>query len=395
MKILILTFYYEPDLCAGSFRNTSLVKMMLSKIDKDNDSIEVITTMPNRYSTFINEASPFEQQDNLTIHRVPLPEHNSGLGDQIFAFKAYFLGALRLARKNDYDIVYASSSRLFTAFLGAIIARYKTKPLYLDIRDIFVDTLHDVLKNKLLKLAILPILKLVESFTIRSARHLNMVSEGFREYFEYYKGSKSFYSNGIDDEFLEEEFQESLKEYQTGKPKIITYAGNIGEGQGLEKIIPATASKVGNDFLFRVIGDGGTRLKLENKLKELSVTNVELLPPVSRKELKKYYAQSDYLFLHLNDYEAFKKVLPSKIFEYGATNKTMIAGVGGYACTFVKENIEDLIIFDPGDANTFSEQLLLHKPEYKTRKAFVERFNRNNIMVKMTESILRLSGKKY
>ena len=43
------------------------------------------------------------------------------------------------------------------------------------------------------------------------------------------------------------------------------------------------------------------------------------------------YDKASILFLHLNDYEAFYKVLPSKIFEYATTGKPIIAGVNGFA----------------------------------------------------------------
>ena len=44
-------------------------------------------------------------------------------------------------------------------------------------------------------------------------------------------------------------------------------------------------------------------------------------------ELLNYYNQANILFLHLNSIKAFEKVLPSKIFEYAASNKPILAGV--------------------------------------------------------------------
>ena len=47
MKYLILTYYYKPDFCAGSFRSAALTKAM-----QEDDTIEsaiVLTTQPQRY----------------------------------------------------------------------------------------------------------------------------------------------------------------------------------------------------------------------------------------------------------------------------------------------------------------------------------------------------------
>ena len=41
MKILFLTFYFEPDLCAGSFRNTPLFRELLRQMN-EKDWIHVV-----------------------------------------------------------------------------------------------------------------------------------------------------------------------------------------------------------------------------------------------------------------------------------------------------------------------------------------------------------------
>lgn len=388
MKILLLSFYYEPDLCAGSFRNTALAKALQAQLTAQ-DQIEVVSTMPNRYHNYIHEVANFEKDGNISINRIPVTLHKSGLIDQIKTFYDFYRGALKLVKNKDYDLVYASSSRLFTAFLGARIARKKNKPLYLDIRDIFVDTMGDVFKNPLIKLLVLPVLKFIEHYTINTAKRINVVSAGFLPYFSYYKnGEIVCYTNGIDDDFLDND----LATFQTTphSKKIITYAGNIGEGQGLEKLIPQAANLLGNDFVFEIIGEGGTKAKLEAGIKAYKLENVKLIPPMNRKMLIEHYKNSDYLLMHLNDYDAFKKVLPSKIFEYGATNKTIIAGVGGYAQQFTKENLDDIIVFEPGDVQSFVEQIKNHKPKCKARHTFVEKFKRKNIMGLLAQNILEL-----
>ncbi len=82
-----------------------------------------------------------------------------------------------------YNVVYATSSRLMTAFLGALVATIKRAYLYLDIRDIFIDTVEDVFPRKMTAL-VLPILSVIERFTINKAHKVNMVSRGFLPYFE-------------------------------------------------------------------------------------------------------------------------------------------------------------------------------------------------------------------
>lgn len=385
MNILYLTFYFEPDLCAGSFRNTPLA-MELSKQCGEDCHIDVVTTQPNRYSSFKVEAKTREDIGNMSIHRIDLPSHKSGMLDQVRSFRRYFAKALKITRNEKYDLVFASSSRLFTAYLGLVIARKQKIPLYLDIRDIFVDTIDDVLKNKLVKTAILPFLKVIEKRTFSYASHINLISEGFKPYFKKYNNAKySFFTNGIDDVFLNNNKSSSLNGSTT---KTITYAGNIGEGQGLHKIIPQAASKLGPSYQFKVIGDGGAKNVLEDEIAKLGLKNVDLIPPVTRERLLEIYNGSDFLFLHLNVYEAFEKVLPSKIFELATFDKPIIAGVGGYANKFITENVSNTILFNPCDVDAMVSGLQNYTYINEKRTDFIAKFSRNNINREMAKSIL-------
>lgn len=391
MKILFLTYYFEPDLCAGSFRNSSLFKALGSKITID-DKIDVITTHPNRYDSYKIAARNIEKRgDNVCINRIHIPNHNSGLLGQIKSFKIFYLEALNIAKKGDYDIVYASSSRLFTAFLGSKLARQKKAKLYIDIRDIFRESIVEIFKNKLVKLSLDILLRPIENYTFKKANHINLVSKGFESYFSKFKQSSySYYTNGIDNVFLE---PKSEIVSQTKKVKTIVYAGNIGEGQGLHIILPDVAKVFPNTLKFIVYGDGGAKQKLVSAIEEQGVKNIEIRNPINRELLIEEYQKADYLFLHLNKYKAFERVLPSKLFEYGAFDKPIIAGVGGYAATFLKENITNAIVFRPGDVEALVKILKNYNYQIEDRETFKKRFSRKLINEQMADSILLLGQK--
>lgn len=387
MRILVLSFYFAPDLCAGSFRTTAFVKELKKQINQD-DKIEIITAMPNRYESFSEEAKEFEKlENNIEINRIDLGSHKSGFVDQSKLFLKFAWQVMKLVKnRENYDIIYATSSRLMTAFLGSLIAKKQKTKLYLDIRDIFTDTLESVFAKSKLKY-IIPIFKQIEKYTINSATHINLVSKGFENYFKNINNniSYSFYTNGIDDVFLNYDFTQDKKNEKI----IVTYAGNIGEGQGLEKIVPTMAKKLGKDYEIHIIGDGGRKKELVNNLN--NIENVKLYDPVNRAKLLEIYKNSDILFLHLNDYEAFKKVLPSKLFEYATTNKFIIAGVGGYAKEFIEENISDTFTFKPCDINDFYDKFKkVENFADINRTFFVEKFKRKNIMNIMAKEVYNL-----
>lgn len=382
MKILVLSFYYKPDLCAGSFRTTALI----DELKKNNNvEIELLTTMPNRYSSFSTSAASEETEGNVSVKRIELPSHKSGMLDQIKSFSRYYLEVRKLVKNNNYDLVFATSSRLFTAFLGARIANNKNIPLYLDIRDIFVDTIKDVLPSKI-AFFVKPLMSIVEIYTFSSAQHINLVSKGFEEYFKsrYPKPTYTFFTNGIDSEFLGHSSGNTSVDLLSDITTVL-YAGNIGEGQGLHTIIPELAKASGEKVKLNIIGDGGRKEQLEHAI--AGISNVKLLPPVNRKELIQKYLEADVLFLHLNDYSAFEKVLPSKLFEYAAVGKPILAGVSGYAAEFIQSEIPNAHVFYPGDHAGALEAFNRLNLSHTDRTAFVEKYTRGRIMEECCKSI--------
>ncbi len=386
MKILILSFYYYPDLCAGSFRCTALVEQ-LSRLLAANAEIDVITTLPNRYASFDASAPTLEQRQGLTIRRIALPSHRSGMLDQAIAFVHFAKETHKLVKHNDYDLVFATSSRLMTAVLGAWIAHKKKTPLYLDIRDLFVDTMSDVLPSKIVLWA-KPIFSFLEKKTFNRASRINLVSKGFHAYFaiRYPTAELRWFTNGIDAEFIAAEQKVSM----SVKPLSVLYAGNIGEGQGLHLIVPPLAKRMEGHVRFKLIGDGGRKSQLEAALKAHDCQNVELSPPVCREKLIQAYQEADVLFLHLNDHDAFRCVLPSKLFEYAAMGKPIWAGVAGFPADFINTEITNAAVFYP--CNVTDAEAVFSKLELETqpRELFIKKYTRNHIMRAMANDILSL-----
>ena len=235
MRILVLTFYFAPDLSAGSFRATALVRALRAAAPPGTE-IDVVTTQPNRYSSYARAAPTTETFEGCEIHRVALPAHQSDMRGQAHAFAHFVRGAHRWVGSRRYDLVFATSSRLMTAALGAWMARRMHARLYLDVRDLFVDTITELLPSAVARVAHL-VLAPLESWTMRRADRVNLVSPGFAPYFRarYPQVSLAFFTNGIDEEFLAASAAPAERP-QAQKPTVL-YAGNIGEGQALHEIV--------------------------------------------------------------------------------------------------------------------------------------------------------------
>lgn len=393
MRILVLTFYYPPDLCAGSFRAQPLVEA-LQAAGKGRVEIDVITTMPNRYHTHNRTAPEIEKAGGIRIRRVGLPSHRSGMADQAKAFLTYARAVEAETKGRRWDVVLATSSRLMTAVLGGRVARRTGAKLYLDVRDLFTDTMADVLKGSPLRL-LLPVFHLLERRTLNQASRVNVVSPGFIEHVSAVAPQHAYrvFTNGIDDEFIDYDFKPQPR--LPNQPLLIVYAGNMGEGQGLHGLFPQAARALDGVAKFRLIGDGGRRKLLEQALVGAGTGNVEILNPVPRAELLRHYEEADVLFTHLNDYDAFRKVLPSKLFEYAATGKRILAGVSGVSADLLKQEVANAEVFAPLDvaAMVAAVERLGRMPPHTDRSGFVRKYSRRNIMAAMAEDIFDLGSR--
>ena len=88
MRILLLSFYYPPDIGPGPLRAQSLVDAL--KTQDKSVCIDVMTTLPNRYNSININAHKLELNEKVTIHRFQLPEHQNGMYDQAIAFTKFF-----------------------------------------------------------------------------------------------------------------------------------------------------------------------------------------------------------------------------------------------------------------------------------------------------------------
>ena len=394
MKIVFFTFYYPPDLCAGSFRAIALTQA-LSKRMKNDDELHIIATHPNRYENHRVKASDIEVHGNTTIHRISVPSHKSGMFSQARTFATYALASYKLCNKLNPDFLIGTTSRLMTGILTGVSARKLGCKYFIDLRDIFSETISDIFsqKNKLLGFISKKTFSLLERWLFNKAIGVNVVSEGFPEYFQNMginTSNWSFFPNGVDKIFTNLPFMENKS---SKKITNILYIGNIGTGQGLENILPATAKCMGNKYQFLVIGGGGASSKLISTIKNNNVDNIEILAPLKREKLIKYYEDADILFVHLNDIPAFQRVLPSKIFEYAALRKPIVAGLSGYSAKFILDNVPYATIFNSGDVDGCVDAIKKAESleiKDKNINIFIEKFSLEKIMNKMAKHIFSL-----
>ncbi len=346
----------------------------------------------------------YEKLGNINIVRFYTPEHKNSFLRQFISYCYFAISALKHAyfnRKN-YDCIFATSSRLGTGFLGYLLSKITRKSLNLDVRDIFSDNIKSLqfFKGPIGQILV-KIFKSIEKCIINHAKWTNFVSPGFFTYDHIKKLEKNihFFTNGIDEIFINNRktISKTIHSKVDDRPINITYAGNIGFGQGLELIALPLATHYKDKIHIQLIGDGSSVDLIKKGIANKGINNIQLIPPVNRLKLLEYYNNTDMFLLQLNDIPAFKKVLPSKIFDYGSFDKPMLAGVKGVANTFIKEHLPTSYLFDPGDIGSvikYIDSIIENGFPSINNEVFIEKYSRSNIMNDMLKSIVSRYKKK-
>ena len=392
IKFLVLSYYFTPDFCAGSFRCQSLADSFNN--NKSIDLVTILTTSPQRYGHIENVPNR-EKFGKVNIIRFNTPEHKNKFYRQVIAYFFFAFKAIRYSfnHSKDYNYILSTSSRLGTAFAGFVISKYSKKPHFLDLRDVFSDSLNSLkFSNNIIGKNIIKIIKNIENIVTKNASWINIVSSGFLKYKHIQNSSLeiNIFTNGIDKIFIDNRKNKTHKECNPNLPLQIVYAGNMGLGQSLEKTVIPVAKHFGDKVLFQLIGDGSSIDKIKNLIIREELTNIQLTPPVKRTSLIKYYNNADVLFLQLNDISAFENVLPSKIFDYGSFDKPILAGVNGTSKFFLEKYLPDSYIFEPNNyrqAIKLVDKILNDKIKINNN-LFVKKFSRKKIANNFVKSII-------
>ena len=343
MNIFFVVDNFTPDLGAASFRFESIVKELADRGNK----VTVLASYPNRID--LENFKEFEY-DNVKVHRINKKSLKESILNRAITYFKFFYEAIKIGKKisKKSDIVISTSPQLLVGVAGAIISRLNKKVFLIDIRDLWPDIVLDMGVMKKYN-PIYLFLKVLEKYMYRQSKFLVYNSPGFYNYLisKYDKEKMKLITNGIDDYILNYFKNKEIKIVKKDKYKIL-YAGNIGIAQDI-KILVDLAERYRAKIEIIIIGKGSQESTIRGLIKEKQITNIYLIPSVPRNELLEKYEEADILFLQLKDIKMFEKTIPSKIFEYLASQKPIIYGVEGVAKTILKEEFNRKYYFKAND----------------------------------------------
>lgn len=362
MKILYISQYFYPEVCAPSNRALANIKYLADK----GHEVTVLTEMPNHprgviFDGYKHKLFLKERIDNFLINRVWVftSKKKNFITRMLFYISFMMFGAIHtLVNWKKYDVVYTSSPPLFVAGIAIILKKFFPKTKYVfEVRDLWPDSAIDLgeLNNKLAIKLSMRMEKKIYSISERIIVISNYIKNKIIDK-EIAEGKITVIHNGTDEEFITKTKkvpQDLIRKYRTENNFIVVYAGNIGVAQNLKIIINSAEMLQNENVLFLFVGDGPYKNQLEQLVVRKEITNVIFVGEIDREKIHEYLYLADCGVVILKRIPLFTGALPSKIFDYMACDLPILLGVEGEAKTLVEDsgtglgfesdNSEDLI----------------------------------------------------
>jgi len=288
----------------------------------------------------MHDQSPVPNEGVLVT--VPVTPYSGNNASRVVNWGSYSAAAiLRGLTKGRHDVIYGSSPHLGAALAGLIIARVKRARFVLEVRDLWPQILLDA-GTMTEASKIYQGLKKLERFLYQQADAVIVLAKGSTEPIvaEGTDPAKiHFMPNGADPaDFAVDADRDELRGRFGFAGTVAIYAGAHGPANGLEFALEAADALRDTDFQMVFVGDGVSKQDLIQKAKDLELTNVLFLDPVSKEKIPELFAAADIGLHCLADIPLFHHgVSPNKLYDYMASGLAVSTNTPGEVASMVNE----------------------------------------------------------
>ncbi|HZU60918.1 MAG TPA: glycosyltransferase family 4 protein, partial [Solirubrobacteraceae bacterium] len=325
--------------------------------------------------------------DVRVVRSAVYPAPNRGFARRVVNHASFALSSVLAAPLTPApDVVIAETPPLFTAASGVAIARARRTPLILNVADLWPDSA--VQLGALSNPRAIALAERLERFAYRHSAAITVPTAGIRNTLlerGWPPDTVIHFPNAVDVERF------AALEPPAGPPRRLIYCGTVGMAQGVGTLIDAAGElrQTGPELEFLIVGDGAERAELAQRAIGQGLDNVRFLGRVDRDRVPELLGGADIAALSLRDLPLFEDALPSKLLEYMAAGRPVVASAAGDVARLLERSGGGLVS-GPGDAAGLAQSIrdLVSDPDrarelgasgrryvsaHYSREAFVER----------------------
>ncbi len=245
------------------------------------------------------------------------------------------------------DVVYASSPPLPVGLAGRRLARHFRVPFVFEVRDPWPQALIDLgaLRNP----AAIAWLRKMERRIYKRADHFVALSPGIKQAIlsgkmqDIDERQVTVVPNASDLQLFGPHWDRSAGRAKLGinDEFAVIYFGAMGMANGLDYLLDAAKilKQRGNQRVkFLMVGTGGSRNHLEERIRREELGAVRLMEPVPRTELPELVAACDVCLTIIRPSTSNPTWSPNKLFDSLAAGRPVVANVEGWIAELIRHN---------------------------------------------------------
>jgi len=357
VRILFLSHFYPPEMGGAASRISGLAKWLV----KFGHEVTVITGFPNYpigkiFPDYKNKKNKVEFIDGVKILRTKVfPVAYESIFIRLLNYFTLFITAFFVSfkKRNDFDIIVASSPPLTIGMLGLILSKIYKIPWILDVRDIWPDV---AVEAGMLKQGGMTyqLSKKLANYLYNNADHITPVTDikSTKIGQNNINSSKiSVVQNGVDFDLINAAKQKDwCSDLGLEDKFILSYAGLIGIAQGVNVIIEtALQLKEVQELHFLIVGEGVEKQKLQDRARSLKLNNITFLSCQPKELIVSLLTSSDIALIPLVS-DKLLDAVPSKLLEAWACKLPVLLIAGGEAADTVLKAGGGIVVA-PNDIN--------------------------------------------
>jgi len=303
--------------------------------------------------------------EGIDVIALPLPYSNrDGLVKRALVFLKFAWRSTLLALKEDYDVLFATSTPLTAGIPGIVMKLLgRGKPFVFEVRDLWPELPRALGMKNPFALAGMSVLEWLSYRLSDACVGLSPgIVEGIRR-----RSRKALpiamIPNGCDLDLFHPSMRRELNLPGVGPGDFVAgFTGAHGIANGLDAVLDAGAElkrRGRKDIKIVLIGDGNQKDRLKKRSLSEGIDNVLFFPPVKKTEMARITASFDCGLMILANVEAFYYgTSPNKFFDYISAGIPVVNNYPGWLADLIGQNGCGIAV-PPESASAFADALCL------------------------------------
>lgn len=316
--------------------------------------------------------------EGIDVIQISLPySNNDGVAKRAVTFLKFARKAIGIALKEDYDLLFATSTPLTDGLPGIFAKWFRGKKFVFEVRDLWPELPKALgMKNPFMLWG----MSVLEKRSYHAADACVGLSPGICEGIKRRtkKGKPiAMIPNGCDLDL----FSPSLN-----KPDVIpgvkptdtiaVFTGAHGVANGLDAVLDMASvlkTRQRDDIKIVFVGDGKMKNALKKRAEDERLDNCIFMEYMPKKELNDVMARADIGLMVLANVPAFYYgTSPNKFFDYIASGLPVVNNYPGWLADLINDNKCGIAV-EPDNSETFADAIIKLANDSKLRKEYGER----------------------